>query len=655
MAISAGDLTNLRATASPGHKVIPHLNVVPPIQIGTCRVNLPTITYPRSEIDVDAISLNGSLANLDAVPLNSMVWVGTSAGAHDVMVSALANRSATSSVLTVHGFGKGDPGLNRYQPTALADNQYVTIFAPKPLWGYLSRIEAGHFFKRYDYAYVDEGSDPAPVCNLGPWKRVVLSGASVDVTLTNAAIANVKPASFAWGSKTVTGYAWSVRDENYALNTGVSFVSGSSSQAATLRFTAAGWYAVYCTVTDDSGKTHTGETWVRVVDVTNADDLHGWRVTSDEQTREGRRMTIIMDGAVAESAVYPGAPFLYTETQTFNGATVTAGVCVDTFVGFVSQEKGIREIGYGMVEFELLSPSHILDKISMAPQYIAEVASPASWVEVSSDLSNPNGVVWYILQHHSPAMLQMFDLDPLADGATNYRDLTWTLNGQTIWAQIREIQPYLINAGCVSHGGLLLRAKPWLMSTTDRTALENRMTWTSADLRGDEPLEIPRRLRPEVGQLDAYAFSYDGTNIIPWWSRAPGDAQGQGPEKSTVNGLIVPSATAQARLNAIAGHIIADDNNPTPQLLLHVQRNLDTMDPARMVWHALTIASGLDPRGLGFSTTRFVPDQVTRTWEQSEGGTWLKTIDAVVQIETAGQDGQSKPVPSPRRWQLVPG
>lgn len=644
MAISAGDLTNMRAAT--GHTVRPYLNVVPPVQIGTARVNQSVFTYPRNDVDVDAISLNGSLANLDAVPLNTMVWIGTSAGAHDVMVSALANRSATSSALFLHGFGKGDPGLNRYQPAALADNQYVTLLAPKPLWGYLSRIEAGSFYKRYDMAYVDEGSDPAPVCNLGPWRRVYLgASASVNLVLTNAAIAGVKPASFAWGSKTIAGYAWTTRNSSYLLNTGCSFVGSSASEEATIQFTVAGWYVVYCTVTDSAGKTHTGECWVRVIDETTADDLHGWRVTSDDQTREGRRMTIIMDGSVAESVVYPGAPFLYTEVQRYNGQVVTAGATVDTFVGFVNQEKGLRSVGYGRVEFELLSPAFILDQVSAAPQYIIEDASPASWVEVSSVLSNPSGVAWYVLQHHSPAMLQQFDFDPLAGASTNYRDNVWPLNGRSIWAQLREILPYQINAGCASEGGLLLRARPWLMSTSDRTALDTRVTWGAGDLRGDEPLEIPRKLRPDVGQLDAYAFSYDGTTTIPWWARAPGDAQGQGPDKQVVNGLVVPPATAQASLSALAGHLLAEANNPTPQLVLHVQRNLDTMDPARMVWHALTIAATLDPRGLGFSATRFVPEQVSRTWTQTEGGTWLKQIDAVAQIETAGQAGQAKPVP----------
>lgn len=643
MAISAGDLTTLRASGA--HVVKPHLNVVPKIVIGTMLVNQTTFQYPRNAITVDTISLNGGLANLDAIPLNSEVWIGTAAAGHDVMMSALANRSAANSAIYTHGFGLGDPGVAVLQPTALANNQFITILAAKPLWGYLSRISAGTFYKRYNIAYTDEGSAPAPVCNIGPWKRVALTGATVNVTFTNAAITDVKTASFAWGATTITGYQWAFRNESYGT-TGAAFSGASTNAAATITFSTAGFYIVSCTITDSAGKTHTADTYVWIVDGSTEADVSGWRVVNDVQNREGRRMTIVMDGSVAESTVYPGAGFLYSEEQTFNGGTaVTAGATVDTFVGFIDEERGIRQRAFGQVEFDLVSPSYVLDRVAMAPQYIVEVTTPANWTEVTSTLSNPNGVAWYVLQHHCPAMLQLFDFDSLSS-ATNLRDHTWALNGNSVWAQLREIAGQQINAGCISSGGLNLRHLPWLMSSTDRAALDSRMTWTVADLDGQESLEYPTRFRLEVGQVDAYGFSYNGTTLVPYWSRAPGDAQAQGADGVVVNGLLVPSATAQTRLNELAGHLFAWHNNPTPQLPLRVFRNLDTADPARMVWHAITIASTIDPRGVGYTTRKLCPEQVTRSWEQTDAGSWLKRIEMTMQPETAGQSGQTKPVPT---------
>lgn len=643
MAISAGDLTTLRAGGA--HVVKPHLNVVPRVTIGTMRVNQSAFTYPRNAITVDGISLNGGLANIDAIPLNSQVWIGTASGGHDVMMSALANRSASASNIFVHGFGLGDPGVAVLQPVALADNQYITILAAKPLWGYLSRISAGLFYKKYNQAYTDEGSAPAPVCNIGPWQRVALTGASVDVTFTNAATTDVKPASFAWGSATITGYQWAFRNESYAT-TGAAFSGASTNAAATITFSTAGFYIVSCTITDSGGKTHTADTYVWIVDGSTEADIAGWRVENDVQNREGRRMTIVMDGNVAETVVYPGAAFLYSEEQTFNnGTAVTAGATVNKFVGFIDEERGIRHRAFGQVEFDLVSPSYVLDRIAMAPQYIQEVTSPADWTEVTSTLSNPNGVAWYILQHHCPAMLQLFDFDILSD-ATDLRDRTWALNGKSVWAQLREIAGQQINAGCISSGGLNLRHLPWLMDATDRAALDSRMTWTAADLDGRELLTYPTRFRLQVGMIDAYAFSYDGTNAVPYWSRAPGDAQAQGSDEVVVNGLLVPSATAQTRLNELAGHLFAWHNNPTPQLTLRAHRNLDTADPARMVWHAITISSALDPRSTGYTARKLCPEQVTRVWDQTDSGSWLKRIEIVMQPETAGQAGFTKPVPT---------
>lgn len=643
MAISAGDLINMRGAMQ---SVVPHLNVTPKVIIGTAVINQSVFTYPLGALTVDTVSLNGSLADLTAVPVGSLVWVGTTAGAHDVLTTVV-RKTCTSTVLYIAGMGKGDPGVSVDEITALADDQYVTILAVKPPWGILSRIHNSTFYKAFDVAYSDQGESPAPVCNLGPWQRLALTGETVAVTLTNAAVTDVKPASFAWGEKTIASYAWSLRNESYGT-TGGTF-DATNAAAATITFTTAGFYIVYCTITDSDSKTHTAETYIWVVDGSTETDIAGWLVEQDRQTREGRQMTIVMHGDVAETAVFPGAGFLYSESQVYNGATVTAGATVDRFVGWMSAERAIREVTHGRVEFDVLAPSLTLKETPAAPQYVIEDASPANWTEVTSTLSNPNGVAWYILAHHCPNMLAVHDFDPLIDPSTGSRDASqrdhiWTVSSRSVWGQILEILPHQLNKGCRSSGALCIRHDPQLMDDTDRTALDSRMTWAAGDIR--EELVIPENFRLRTGMVDAYAFSYaGGTNATPYWSRSPGDAQANGVDLQTVNGLVVPHATAQASLNVLAGHLFAKANNPTPQLVVKAMRNLDTADPALMVWHKLTIASTLDPRGRGYTDKRIIPLQVTRNWQQTPEG-WVKNIDIIFEPETVGVAGTTKAIPT---------
>lgn len=634
MAITAPDLARLR-----GHNIIvtPHLNVVPTVSIGTAT----TAQYSTgTTIGITGVSLAAGLT-VDTLPVGSMVWVGTAAGGHDVFTSSIRKIAAgVTTALYCHGSeGGGDPGVAVLEPVSLyAGGHDVTIFANLPLWAQLSRVYNSTFYKAYDVAYTDEGTDPAPVCNIGKWRRLVLpTGGTVDLTLTALN-------SVAWGAKTIDSWSWGARNSNYASMTGVSVVAGAGTNTATYRFTTAGFYMLSCTITDDGAGNHAhiAYCYVWVVDGTTYDDLHGWRVESDEQDRTGRRMTIIMEGDVAESTVYPGAAFLYSETSTYNGDTLTDGSVVDTFVGFIDEEAGIREIEYGRVQFTLISPSYILDQLPMATQYIEESASPADWTEITGDLSNPNGVAWYILAHHAPNMLKLFDFRvSLGDTLRNH---IWTLNNSSVWGQLREIAPEQINIGCASEGALFVRDDPLVEDDTYRDALDVAMTWLVGDLRGDDPFEYKRRYRLKAGQVDGYAFAYNGSNTIPIRGTAPWSFQVEGVNKQVYNGLVVTYGQYATDIARITGHLFAKLNSPNPDVQLYAMRNFDTADPARMIWHKLTLAAAYDPRGVGWSAQRLLPRSVSRRWEQVNGE-WLKTVDITMEFETKGQPGRFRNVP----------
>lgn len=641
MAISAGDLALLR-----GQDIIipPHLNVIPKVEVGTGQIAQAPAYFPRGTYKVDNLSFNGGvdLTNLD---LGLMIWIGTSAGLHDVMVSTIRLHGVADQIY-IHGHSEGDPGVKMAEHTAVANNHHFTIFANSPLWAQLSRISGGTFYKKYNVAYGDEGSDPNPVCNVGKWRRVVLSGGQVDVALTAA--------NSYYHDKAAASWAWSYRNSSYALDgAGGAWQTAQNIVNPTVRFTTGGFYIVRCEITDNNGETHIAETNIWVVDPdNNTVDLGGWRVESDSQNRQGRKMTIRMYGDVAESTVFPGAGFLYTETSTYAGSSLTDGAVVDTFVGYIDEEAGIRTVGYGEVEFDLISPAHVLDQLPMAPQYIQEVSSPSNWTEVDSGLSHPTGVAWYILAHHAPNMLKKFDFNELGD--TDLRDHNWVLNKNSVWGQLGELCPQQINVGCVSEGALYLRHDPLLMDAADRNALDVRLTWTGQDIRGDDGLEYPDGYRLDVGQVDAYAFSYNGTSSIAYWSRAPGDVQSIGKQKQTNNGLVVAQSGGQARLNEISGHLFAKANNPTPALKIPAKRAFDTADPALMVWHQLTIPDALDPRGSGYTERRFLPLSVSRRWQQVNGS-WLKSVDITMEEETTGVDGITKPIPAGVGGSWFPG
>ncbi len=279
------------------------------------------------------------------------------------------------------------------------------------------------------------------------------------------------------------------------------------------------------------------------------------------------------------------------------------------------------------------------------------MASPASWIQISPDLSHPDGVAWYVLQHHCPAALQLFDFWGLED--TGLRDNSWPLTQRSVAGQLREIAPLQINVGSMASGAICLRRDPLLMSDAERDALDVQMTWTGEDVDGERGLEYPETFALRVGQVDAYAFAYDG-KLKAFWSRAPGDAQAQGVGIELQNGFILPAATAQADLEAKAGHLFAKSNNPASQVTIPALRNLDTADPALMIWHRLDIPPSLDPRGIGIPNRRAVPLESSSSWEETPGGALLERIEVTFEVETKGQPGIYKPVPVEQESQWLP-
>lgn len=640
MPISATDLAKLRGKM---HYYVPHLNITPKVIIGTCQINQTTFPSPLGQLTVDNASFNGGVT-LATVPVGSLVWIGTTPGACDVAVSSV-RKNGSSTQLYINGIGSGDPGRAVSSVIPLADNQYITIIAIKPIWAQISRIALPTFelYKQYDIPYTDEGSKPDPVCNIGPWRRIAWQSGGVSATFTNAAVTDVKPASFTWGSATISSYQWWFRNASYELNTGGTFVGGDTGESATITFTAPGFYIVYCQITDSNSKSHTAETYVWIVDGDTVSDLDSWLPTrGPDCDLEGASMQFSVFRSVAETEIWPGAAVLYTEDATFDGETVSAGVLHNAYVGYIIGESSIRAADKERVIFDTEGPGRLLARIAAASQWMEEAANPANWTQVTSALSNPNGAAWYILHHHAPNYLKCFDFWKLT--GWTMRDSVWKFTQDNIWAQLREIQSTLLNVGCDMTGALHIKRWPVLLTTSERAAIDTRMTWTAADIREDLTIEYDYNQR--VGMVDAYAFAYDGTNNTPYWSRSPADVQGQGSGHRIYNYMVIDPANAQTTLNSIAGHLFARDNNPIRTLQIKVARNLDIADPAWLVWHKLTIDADLDPRGKGFNELRMFPTQVNRRWYKLAGSEALvKQIDIQFEAETSGVPGVAKDIP----------
>lgn len=618
MAITLLDLARLRGKRQT---LRPVLNKFPTQVIATAVISVTPTAYPVGSVEVTSTS------GWSNVRVGQAYKITASNG--DLVTYGIVRLTPGTTTFYIDGKSRGDAGIAARFIYALESGQTITVYSLEPLWTLFSRIQNGIFYKRFDQTYVDEGSNPTPVCNIGSWRQANAFGG---VARLNFSAAD----SFAWLGKTITSVSWTAPS-------GATYTDGGSTSTDIELELPEGFHILRCQVTDSGGKTQGAmrPIWINGPSYKSlSDSAYAFQISSDNQDRQGRQAQVTLWGTdLDEDVVFPGTGFLLTENAIYDGQALNPGVGVDTFVGFSVDRTLVYHQQTPTLSLNLLSPYHVLTQLPMVSQVLVEKSSGIStWTDVAEGLGRPDFVVWYILKHHTP-FLNLFDYSRLPEDNPP-RKRRWALQGSTVAEYIDQAASIIGgNLGCKSDGTLMLRRDPNIEDTSFRSALEQRMTFTPDDLR--EQVEVALSHYNKVGQLKVYAFTYltpDDEEATPLGSIAPGSTQAQAPGQSQEDSLIVIAENAQAVLNQIAGHMLARSNNPVSEVSLGLLRNMDVVDPATMKWFALNVPASYSSTGNALNW-RILPTSVARNWSETNG-TWTKEITVSAQPETFGQPGE---------------
>ena len=593
--------------------------------VATALINQASFVYPLAQLTVDNTS-----AGWGDIRVGQLIRITNGSG--QLITTGIVRKAPTSNTLYISAMGRGDPGAAQMIGRDLADNQTVTIYDYLPIWTLFSRINGGVFYKRHDQSYVDEGSNPAPVCNIGSWRHAWASSGVAQFAFSAAG-------SFAWNSKTITSYLW-------ALPAGGSLVSGSLTGSTCTLELPTGFHLVHCTITDSGGKTRTATrpVWVTERDSSGDSPISHQRavkIGSDRQDLLSRSASFEVWGSadIPQSSIYDGGAVMVVDSATHGGEVLDAGVYVDKYVGFISNTTRRGDVNRTILSLETKGLAAALGDVPNAPQAIIEAASPANWTEIAQGLGNPNFVAWYVLEYHCPNALTLFDFNPIPE--TPPRKKAWVLNANTIGGQLEEIARIAEGAtfGSASDGSLFFYPNPSLKDSTYRSAMETRVTLDAegGDTVGDVELGI--NYRPPVGQLKLSGFTVDsGTDETDAFVAAAYDVvQGQGGGKDEEPSVVVASL---ADLLALVGRMIAIRNSNLPEIVVTLNRNMDIFDPARHygTWVMLDVPAAYDPRGEGF-LLRCSARAVERDWREVTGGPANKHVRVTLIPETDGLPG----------------
>ncbi len=270
-----------------------------------------------------------------------------------------------------------------------------------------------------------------------------------------------------------------------------------------------------------------------------------------------------------------------------------------------------------------------------------EQKNPQDWSQVTSILSNPLGVLYYLSAHHAPYLIDGHDLT-FFSGIQGLRRKIHNPQGKSLGSQLRNLMQFFVgNIGSRADGTTVMRQNPQYATAAARADMDTKWHWNADRVVGE--LSIIRRYFPQVGKVTGYAFSYNGEkDSVPYASLAPGYVRSQAEAEETMTAFTVLPGEGQNACNRITGMHLARLNARTERYALRVYRNIDLAEPCDMEWHALDMEVYYDPLGEGWLNKRALPTRVTRRWNPP--GEVRKEITIEFEPETFGYPGVTLPI-----------
>lgn len=625
-AIGSTDLANLRGTSQHIDEIALHITPKVTIQTGTV-TSVPTFS-PYVQL---GITWDGSYAG---VSVGQMVTISIGS---TIKAYAVIRKAPTASILYISTTPIGGHGYANEIQSAIAVDDIVTVYSHRPLWGLYSRIADRTFYKQWDIPYTNQNSQPPPVANAGTWQAAQVSvGDTASFTLPRKG----SNSSFNFGSATDAARLWT-------LPSGVTLKSGYALTDAVIGVDAeAGYHLVSYTHTDSNAKVHTAYVWLFVSDGTTGASLserYPVTIESDTQDTSGRIMQFTITGDDLDDVIYPGAGFLFREWSDFNGSSLTDGVLIDTFVGYVAEISPSSDGNVNAMRFTVESPFIYAARWQQPSQVLEEASSPAHWAQATSVLTNPRGFLYYAIKWHSPQLLDMHDFD--APFTTPRRkDARWQKG--SLQSAMMAVAEYIAgHVGSASDGTTVMRENPMYMDNTDRNALAEIITWLDRDVQ--VPVGYTERFTADLSEARTGAFAYDGSTVKAWLA---GKFWNQGVGNATLANFTVTPSEGLARILEVVGHFFQEANRPIQEHQLTMLRNYDIIDPAYWLWCRAIISAEFDAYGKGINT-RCIVKRVNRQWTNDRYG-WRKAVQLGLQPETFGQPGEEIPIASAASYQL---
>lgn len=590
--LTSPELTLQRA---PGHASRIYAAFFKPSTVYSARL----ASVPSSLDKVYQISFTSPVGTLADVKKDMDLWVGSSAGAHDLGIVRVRKTPITGT------FYVSEESDVRWQPSChLTVVNYYDLHARHI---YVDTSEVSYMDR--DIAYSNQHSSFNPVPVMGGHRAVNKTGVSVETVWTGSN-------SWVIGSS-ITSYAWSCATASSS--------SGTTTATPIFSFNTLGWHLVTLVVTAANGKTSTGVRYVYVYDKDHLPEPI-FDVGNPSVDYETGGWSFELSMAAADVADVPDRTLVILFREDYYGTTnqsigALAGCENIECVGKIAEESITVDPEQSIVTFRIQGYHYWFQKIMGYPSGLEQVtSSPAAWTQMQN--LTVDKALFHFLHWRTTATVIM-DVYPTGDARLASELSSPAAN---LWSQISEFSfnTILAKPGVDRFGRLFIRIDPQCVPVADRD-FPVVMTIEPGDW--EPPIQFDRITVDENGLIDLSGVSVDASNNgLAVFSLAPGHVMKHYGTIETIDRLLLEN---QSLSNEEAGLLLAWRDNEFPAIEMPLTANnpvFDCFPPQYAEW---TLVAGDNARGITIDGN-LIPRRVERRIDVETG-----FIQTVVTFELA--------------------
>jgi len=632
--ISAGDLTKLR-DQSPYNAIVEWFLAVAPYgdPVFTARVNDPgnTIDDPNMTIPFDS--------GVGSIEAGMTLWVGSTSEGRDIgTVRVRADESGATGNLDV---------AENYD-IDWADDLYLT--APgeggfREIWSKYQRLESdGTVKKDYDIAYGsagdtgDPGENIPPKANAGPpCPKWLGTGGYVDIDF-------IAEDRYEVGSgETLTTYTWDFKDgvvQSWGApdpDSGAVHM-GNAANPNVVRFSSTGFRYVQLDIECSNGETGTVYIPVWTFDEGTVDPIKVIEMRGQEGSIDGGWTATIAVRDTDQDVIYdfPEGALVVLFTRTWYGGNEDdIGGYHDRenvrMVGWIDEETFVFNHETGEVEFQIINHDQRLRRLFGFGFTVQDTDSPDEWHEVKN-LNVDRAVQWHHTWHTT--VNEVCHVQKAGEGSDR-AFYEWRAAETNLFDQVQTELANDANYFFMSdrQGILRITRDPQYLLVASRDAAICSLV--QSDWRNQI---TARRASKPVGYVKIGGWIPGGTSAdyakLAW---APGDAPVQAADEIGQEGYIIQDVD---ELKQWAGMMLANKNNPFPEVTIELRGYWSVFDPAFQEFIELTADDPHDRRD--WSAQRFIVRRVAYH-DRSDDSTTVTEL--VLEMETDGPPGVEKEIP----------